>query len=165
MERLKGMLAAHQAREERRRAADAEALSRLKQAYAASKAAEAPGAAAAALRAGMHGLSLKPLDLCRIFEAERANLAEAAAVAAAEARAAEAQLERARVGGWLGVRLGARQAAVGAARQAKRRWEMSGRCCECARLLQAGAHTRTPPPTHARRRRCTRLACPATSTN
>ena len=40
---------------------------------------------------------LKPLDMLRIFEAERANLQAAAAMAVADARAAQALLARAQV--------------------------------------------------------------------
>ena len=95
VERIRGVLSAQQEREERRQRADREALTRLKQAYAASKAADTPGGAAAVLRAASG--DLKPLDILRIFEAERANLQEASAVASADARAAEAQLARAQV--------------------------------------------------------------------
>ena len=95
MERIRGVLSAQQEREERRQQADREALARLKQAYAASKAEDTPGGAAAVLKAASG--DLKPLDILRIFEAERANLQEAAAVAVADARAAEAQLARAQV--------------------------------------------------------------------
>ena len=86
MERIRGVLSAQQEREERRQQADREALARLKQAYAASKAEDTPGGAAAVLKAASG--DLKPLDILRIFEAERANLQEAAAVAVADARAA-----------------------------------------------------------------------------
>lgn len=96
VERLKQVIAAQREREERRQRADCEAYERLKRGYAASKAESTPGGAAAALRAACR--ELKPLDLMRIFEAERANLQEAAAAAAAEARAAQAQLARAQVG-------------------------------------------------------------------
>lgn len=89
------MLEAQQDREERRQQADRQAYDRLRRAYAASKAADAPGGAAAALKAAMAELHLKPLDILRIFEAERVNLQEQAAMAAADARAAEAQVARA----------------------------------------------------------------------
>ena len=101
MERVQAALQQQREREERRTAADAEALARLKQAMAASRAAElggTPGGAGGALKAAMAELSLKPLDLMRIFEAERTNLQEAAALAAADAQAAQAQLARAQVG-------------------------------------------------------------------
>lgn len=94
------MLQQQRDREERRAAADAEALARLKQSYAAAKAAElggTPGGAAGVLKAAAAELSLKPVDILRIFEAERANLQEAAALAAADAESARAQLARAQV--------------------------------------------------------------------
>lgn len=97
MERLKQALAAQREREERRQQADREAYERLKQAHAVSKAADTPSAAAAALKAAAR--EMKPLDILRVFEAERAHLQEAAAVAAAEAHAAQAQLARAQVSG------------------------------------------------------------------
>jgi hypothetical protein len=93
VERLKQALAAQRQREDRLRRADREAYDRLKRAHAASKAADTPAGAAVALKAATR--ELKPLDIVRIFEAERASLQEATAAAAAEARAAEAQLQRA----------------------------------------------------------------------
>ncbi|PRW56849.1 basal body [Chlorella sorokiniana] len=98
VERVKAVLQQQREREERRAMADAEALARLKQSYAAAKAAElgaAPGGAAAVLKIATAELSLKPLDIVRIFEAERADLQEAAALAAADAQSARAELSRA----------------------------------------------------------------------
>ncbi len=40
---------------------------------------------------------MKPLDICRVFEAERCNLAEAAAAAEADAAAARKALQQAQV--------------------------------------------------------------------
>jgi len=100
VERVKAVLQQQREREERRAAADGEALGRLKQSYAAAKAAErggTPGGATAVLRAATNELSLKPVDILRVFEAERANLQEAAALAAADAQSARAQLARAQV--------------------------------------------------------------------
>ncbi|KAL4858434.1 hypothetical protein ACK3TF_001414 [Chlorella vulgaris] len=93
VERLKQALAAQREREERRQQADREAYERLKQAHAVSKAADTPSAAAAAMKAAAR--EMKPLDILRVFEAERAHLQEEAAVAAAEAHASQAQLARA----------------------------------------------------------------------
>lgn len=103
MERVKGLLQQQRDREERRAVSDAEALARLKQSYAAAKAAElggTPGGAAGVLKAAAAELSLKPVDILRIFEAERANLQEAAALAEADAQSARAQVARAQVRSW-----------------------------------------------------------------
>lgn len=95
--RLKQALADVRERDERRQLADRSAYDRLRRGYAAAKAAETPGAAAAEMRAASR--QLKPWDLMRIFEAERSNLQEAAAAAAAEAAIARAKLARAQVQG------------------------------------------------------------------
>lgn len=92
--RIKALMEAQRDREERQQRANSDALARLRQAHAAARAADTPGSAAALLKAASR--DMKPAHLVRIFEAERANLQEQAAVAAAEACAAQAQLERAR---------------------------------------------------------------------
>ncbi|PSC71462.1 hypothetical protein C2E20_5039 [Micractinium conductrix] len=91
LERMRNMLRVQAERDERRAQADREAYDRVKRAHAASKVADTPNAAEAAVR--MAARDMRPIDICRLFEAERANLAEAAAAVAADAAAARAQLE------------------------------------------------------------------------
>ncbi|KAL4422033.1 hypothetical protein ABPG77_004849 [Micractinium sp. CCAP 211/92] len=93
LERHRELLRSQQERDQRRCAADQAALDRLKRAYAASKAADTPTGAAITLKAAVK--EMKPLDICRVFEAERCNLAEAAAAAEADAAAARKALQQA----------------------------------------------------------------------
>lgn len=98
LERQRQLLGSQQERDERRSAADKQALDRLKRAYAASKAADTNAGAATTVKAAAK--EMKPVDICRVFEAERANLAEAAAAAAADAASARAALKQAQVRCW-----------------------------------------------------------------
>eukprot|EP00887_Chlorella_sp_A99_P002320 scaffold10.g2320.t1 len=147
--RLQQHVAAREAREARRAAADKATYERLQRASAAGGAAGAPAAAAAAAAATVKGL--RPLDICRIFETERASMAEELAVAQAERQVAEAQLARAKaalraagVGAEGGeelegaTRAAARTAAAAEARAARLEEEAAALCTELgARPTQA----------------------------
>ena len=94
VEKLKHHSTAQREREQRRARADKEAYERLKRTWAVSRAAETPSKAAAVVAAAVK--ELRPTDICRIFEAERANLQEELAVTRAENSVREGQLQRAR---------------------------------------------------------------------
>lgn len=144
---MTAMLASQQEREERRKRADADALARVKQAHATCKAADTPSGAASLLKAACK--ELKPLDIVRVFEAERVNLQEQAALAAADARASQAQLARAKV--------------CGEAWVVERRAGESTCACElnCVALMLTHICLPFTPAIH--RRRCMRPGCLVTS--
>lgn len=134
--KLRQVVADGRERDERRRLADRAAYDRLRRGFAAAKAADTPGAVAAEMRVAQG--HLKPWDLVRIFEAKRTSLQQEAAAAAADAASARAQLARAQV-----------------------RWRCVGGlwCLTHPALLQC-----CDSVPHPCRRRCTLLACTASST-
>lgn len=159
LDRHRELLRSQQERDERRSAADKQALDRLKRAYAASKAADTPTGAAATIKAAAK--EMKALDICRVFEAERSNLAETAAAAEADVAVAWAALQQAQVGCSLGSKGGDQSSVLGSCAAT---WHH--RLTQCMR--QAGIHSGLPTcelmsllPTC--RKRCTQLACQAST--
>ncbi|GAB4819856.1 hypothetical protein N2152v2_006902 [Parachlorella kessleri] len=147
-ERLQQRLAAHLDKADRRGKADKAAYERLKRAFAASKGATTPKAGTAFLAHAAK--EMRPVDIVRVYEGERADLQEEVAIIRAENRVLEGQLQRAkasleRAGMEDGGSFGQEDHARAMARQSAAAEERATRLAEEIAMLQRELSLRPTP--------------------